>query len=464
LSSTKKWLLGAAAFWLTLLVAVGVYLRWDEDLQPEVQQALSWQVPEHAFDDNGYLILLGMEAPASANAAEVGAATLKRELSRWAEFQTTHKSPPLAFKAPTPLDTNADGANMACPYDRERHCVEFYLRQDRRQLDQWVAARATLITRYQDIGKARRYVEVVPPLTVIEVAPFKSLGEAMEIHRMQAVLAMADGEIDKGLALLADNAALSKRLMRAASHVVSHAVALAHLQRDVRVLSELLQRDPRLAGHPSPHFNTLLEPITGQALQLTTALMHERATQLHLLDSLRHHDTKTLFGPNDGHLLLGPEVPSVWSVAAHSSFLPNATLNEFHALATAYVALASTDAPALDRAKAQLNQRIEALAPIDHTVITRRNPTGRILIRIGAVDFARYVERQHDVNAFIGMVARQRDAARNPSLTPAALGATDPYTLAPIPYDQSAGVLSFEGRQPNNSNFEKSSRYQVPLR
>lgn len=464
MSSVKRWLFGAAAFWLALLAAVGVYLRWDEGLRPEVQQALSWQVPEHAFDDNGYLILLGMEAPASANAAEVGAATLKRELGRWAEFQATHKSPPLALKTPAPLDTNADGPNMACPYDRERNCVDFYLRQDRKQLDQWVAARATLITRYQDIGKARRYVEVVPPLTVFEVAPFKSLGEAMEIHRMQAVLAVADGQIDKGLSLLADNAARSRQLMRAASHVVSHAVALAHLQRDVRVLSELLQRDPMLASHPSPHFNTLLEPLTDQAFQLTTALKHERTTQLQLLDSLRHHDIKTLFGPDGGRLLLGREVPSIRSFVAYSSFLPNATLNEFHALSTDFVALASTDTATLDGVKTQLNNRIEALAPIDHTLITRRNPTGRIMIRAAAIDFSRYVERQHDVNTFIGMVGRQRDAARDPSLTPAAFGVTDPYTLTPIPYDNSAGVLSFQGRQPNNVNFEKSSRYQVPLR
>lgn len=464
MSSTKKWFFRAVAFWVFLLVAVGVYLRWDEDLKPEVQQALSWQVPEHVFEDNGYLILLGMEAPASANAAEVGAATLKRELGRWAEFQTTHKSPPLAVKTPAQYDTNADGANIACPYDQERSCVDFYLRQDRKKLEQWVAARATLIARYQDMGKASRYIEVVPPLMVAEVAPFKSLGEAMEIRRMQAILLMADGEIDKGLSLLADNAARSRQLMRASSHVVSHAVALAYLQKDVRILSELLQRDPSLARHPSPHFSTVLEPIAGRAFQLTTALMHERATQLQLFDSLRHHDTKTLFGPDDGRLLLGPEVPSIWSFVAHSSFLPNATLNEFHALSTALVALASTDASTLDGVKRQLNDRIEALAPIDHTVITRRNPTGRILIRAAAIDFSRYVERQHDVNTFIAMVGRQREAARNPSMGPSELGVKDPYTLAPIPYDQSAGVLLFEGRQPNNGNFEKSSRYQVPLR
>lgn len=464
MATTKKWVLGAAAVWLSLFAALAVYLHWDEDLKPEVQQALNWQVPEHAFDDNGFLILLGLEAPASANAAEVGAATLKRELGRWAEFQTTHKTQPLEIKTPAQYDTNADGANMACPYDQERSCVDFYLRQERQKLAHWVAARATLIARYQDIGKAPRYIEVVPPLIHFEVAPFKSLGEASEIQRMQAVLLIADGAIEKGLSLLADNATRARQLMPAASHAVSHAVALAQLQKDVRILSELMQRYQNLAGHPSSHVDTVLAPIAGQAFQLTKALTHEGATQLQLLDSLRHHDTKTLFGPNDGHLLFGPELPSFWQLAAHLSFLPNATLNEAHALFKASIALTSTEAPALDSVKAQLNRRIEALAPIDHTVITRRNATGRILVRAGAVDFAKYVERQHDVNAFIGMVGRQRDAARNPSLTPAALAVTVPYTLAPMPYDTHTGLLSFDGRQPNNGNFEKSSRYQVPLR
>jgi hypothetical protein len=53
---------------LALFIAVNI---GDEPLKPEVQQALNWQLPEHALDkDNGWLILLGMDAPEDQDAYE----------------------------------------------------------------------------------------------------------------------------------------------------------------------------------------------------------------------------------------------------------------------------------------------------------------------------------------------------------------------------------------------------------
>ena len=56
-----------------LLFLTFVIINWgDEDLKPEVAQILSWQAPTNALDDNGYLVLLGIEAPLEMDASIIG--------------------------------------------------------------------------------------------------------------------------------------------------------------------------------------------------------------------------------------------------------------------------------------------------------------------------------------------------------------------------------------------------------
>ena len=66
-----------ALIWVFLFFAF-IIINWgDEDLKPEVVQALAWKPPANAYQNNGYLTLLGIKAPMEMDAKKVGKKALE---------------------------------------------------------------------------------------------------------------------------------------------------------------------------------------------------------------------------------------------------------------------------------------------------------------------------------------------------------------------------------------------------
>ena len=443
-----------ATFWTSLLVALGVFLGWDEDLRPEVGQALDWRAPAAAFENNGYLIALGIEAPASQDAEALGAEVLRRELGRFEALQTRHKEPPLEPLNPERVEKHTGLGDLGCAYAEVAHCVDFYLRLDRAALVRLLDQQKPLIDRFEAIWLAKHYTEVVPPLNTVVTAHLQPLRDASELQRIRAVLDIADGRVEEGLTRFATNAAHSRRFLQDSDTLISHAVALTFVHRDVRILSELMHRYPSIGQPHAALIDPILAPISGAPYALTKGFQHERALRLQVIEPLKHADAKSLVGPESGLL-------TRWIAALN--FLPNATLNDAYALSALTLKLAEAEAPQLDAVKQEISTRYADYFQVDHTLFTRRNGTGRTLNAVGKVDFSRYVERQHDLNAFIAMVALQRQMAQGPA-PGRAQWPVDPYHGHPMRQDLASGELVFEGRQPGSANAGKSSQYRVPLR
>ena len=447
-------MVATAAVWLALLAAVGFFVGWDESLRPEVAQALDWQPPAKAFDDNGYLIVLGIEAAASQDPATLGAQVLRQELGRFEALRTHHQPTPLEPSRPELVERHPGLGDMGCNYTAQANCVDFYVRQDRAQVAYLLAAHKRLIDRFEAIWRAKHYTEVVPPLNAVVTSHISVLRDASELQRIQAILDIAGNRTNEGLSRFASNAAHSRRLLRESNTLISHMVALGLVHRDIRILSELLHRYPSLAKQHAALIDPVLAPISGAPYRLTRGFQHERALRLQVLSPLAHADAKSMVGPGNG-------VFTQWFVAMN--YLPNATLNDAYALSTLILKLAEADPSQLDAVKQEIRARYAAYAQIDHTFFTRRNGTGRTLNAVGEIDFAKYVELQHDLNAFIAMVAIQRTAAPG---VPASLAPwpMDPYTGQAMGKDAVSGDLVYDGRQPASTNFEKSHQYRVPLR
>jgi hypothetical protein len=450
----KRWAIAAAAVWLALFVAFLAYVSGDEDLRPEVAQALVWRAPANAFENNGYLIALGIQAPASRDPAALGSQVLHQELERFESLQSSHQEPPMEPASPARVDQHMGLGELGCVYTAVTNCVDFYLRQNRAQLEGLLAARGQLTDRYEAIWQAGHYTEVVPPLNTVAASHFQVLRDASELQRMQAVLDIASNRMDVGLNRFATNAARSRQLLRESNTLISHMVALAFVHRDIRVWSELLRRYPSLAKDQTGRVDEMLEPISGKPYRLSKGFEHERALRLHVLKPLEHADAETLVGPGSG-----------WFAQrfAALNYLPHATLNDAHALSGLTLKLAEADASAVDAVKQEIRDRYATYLQIDHTFFTRRNATGRTLNAVGQVDFSKYVELQHDLNTFIAMVLAQRAWAAGIPAGQVALP-LNPYTGLPMRQDAATGDLVFEGRQASSSNPGKSNQYRVPLR
>ena len=129
-----------------------------------------------------------------------------------------------------------------------------------------MASQARLTARYNTIRQAKNYIEMMPPLITSPFPKYQLLMKATELERIEAISDISEGRVEQGVTRLAENAAFSRNLIRESNTLVSHMVAVAMMQRDTRILSELMTKYPEIATKYSaqlmPMFETVLQQNT----------------------------------------------------------------------------------------------------------------------------------------------------------------------------------------------------------
>ena len=202
--------------WLLLLiaiiVAIFILVNWrDEPLKPEVQAILDWQPPAHYHVDNGYLVLLGMNAPAEQDAALVGEQLLNAEIARFKQMMVSHQEPP--NKEAPEMTGDTDWKAFRCVYHTQANCVEFYLKLDSTQLSEIVKQHQVALNRFEAIKKTANFVEVVPPMATALVPHYITLMNASELKRIEAIKAITQQQNEANVLLFVDNALFSRRFL-----------------------------------------------------------------------------------------------------------------------------------------------------------------------------------------------------------------------------------------------------------
>ena len=437
-----------------LLLLAFVIINWgDEKLKPEVAQALAWKPPHDAFEDNGYLILLGIEAPAEMSAKQVGTKFLKAELARYASMQKTHKESLAIEQNPAEIHQYIDWKDNHCDYIAQANCVDFYLKQGAAKLTVLLASQDRLAARFDAIMQSKSYVEVMPPMISAQIPSYSPLMNASELARIQAVVEISEGHLKQGVAKFAENAAFSRRLLRESNSLVSHMLAISMMQKDTRVLSELMIKYPAIASEYSAQLMPILVPITSPEYMLSKAFIVERNRVFPVISNMKNTTASELAGEKT------PYLQKVW---IKFGFQPNSTMNLICKQANNMIDLAELDAAQFAIKKAHyLAIQKENSEVVDYRLLTQKNPIGRILASISAPEYDKYIERQHDLDGYLYMVNFQLIAQLN-KLEIKKLTLHDPYNNL-MQYDASRGVLTFKGRQPSTGNYNKSSQYQVKL-
>jgi hypothetical protein len=151
---------------------------------------------------------------------------------------------------------------------------------------------------------------------------------------------------------------------------------------------------------------------------------------------------------------------------AKIGFSANATNNTAFARCNARIKMVESDAQSLDDAKAaDLKMAQETMDVVNARLFTQKNPVGRILLGVAEPDLSGYIERQHDLDGYLKMVNMQLTVMSTllPKEMIVSIKIHDPYTQKLMPYDDNSDVLTFEGRQPSSTNFNKSKLYQVKM-
>ena len=437
-----------------LLLLTFVIINWgDEELKPEVLQALDWKAPHNAFEDNGYLILLGIEAPAEMSATQVGTRMLKAELARYVSMQKNHKETPAPEPNPAEVDDYIDWKDNRCDYQKQENCVDFYLQQGADKLVIMLVAQDRLTTRFEAIKQSKNFAEVMPPMLSAQFPKFSPLVNASELERIQAILDMSEGKMEQGVTRLIENSAFSRKLLRESNSLVLHMVAVAMMQRDTRVLSELMVKYPKIAMQYATQLAPVLAPISAPEYSFKKAFKAEGNMVLQTWSHLKYASVAEFAGPN---------LNVFKRFLSSIGFSPQATTNDAYDLAMLNAKLAEANATQLNAIKAEIEERYADTFQMDYTLFTKKNPVGRILNAVAVPEYANYVERQHDLDGYISIVKLQLNVLVD-GLEADKVALRDPYTQKLMQFDHDSGLLTFTGRQPASANVNKSNIYQVKL-
>lgn len=449
-------------FVLSLIAIVSlifVVANWrDDELRPEVKQAMDWQVPANAFDkDNGYLLLHGMYAPLGQDPYETGKLILVNELARYQTMRTTLVEPPIFEN--TYKDPFANWWSEGCKYTETKNSVDFYTSMSPVKFAELIEAQKPFLARFNALMQAKKFMEVHPPMITYAFPPMKTLGKGAEQIRMQAAKDFANGKREQGVKRLLESNQFARRLLRDSNTLVMHMVALSMLQKDTRFMSELMVKYPESANQYQSQISEILTPLTGELYSLAKIFRYERKISLSLRDSIEYA------AYNSGNWFENV----LAKVLGKIFYLPNAMQNIFYDISELRIALAVIDASKYDYAlQVKLEKEKELLGfefPLSSVYL--RNPIGKILASIPASSYYHYIERQHDLDGFLTLTRLQQkiiaDKVTKDQLPKVLPNYPNPYTQQLMRLDAEKGMIFFDGRHVSNSNFERSKINQIAM-
>ena len=470
---TLGWFFLALVVLTTIGLAALIATNWRDDaLSEAAQQATQYAPPtEQSLDDNGYLILMGLDAPAEgdavADAMALGRKRLAREIERrrWVETYGDQSD-----GMPPSIPVANDGerifpARLRCPAN-ETDCFRWY-GGHRTEIHALAQANLPLLRRLAAAASARQFGNPSPFYLLAEFPPYARLVRAHELWLAQAALQWTSGQPQQAIDVARQATELRSRLASRSNSLITSMIALAMQYRELRWLSEAgVHADQRT---PPAVSTTIEELLTVAPGSLHQALVGEQQFMASVFYSLK--DVK-----GSGQYLNAWDGDPAWwerllGRATDLAYLPRQTLNM--SIASVQQVQAISDLPP-HQIEAAFSDAMRQWAE-DHACApwrSLRNVAGVCMAGMAMPSFQTYIQRVADMDGYRRLVLLQhRAAAQQIALTNMAAWLEqspqelrNPYTLQPMRWDAGASSLVFEGREKQNQNLDQSSVYRIRLR
>lgn len=457
---------GLVAVWLAALVVA----NWNDDALTEAaQRALQYTPPtEQALEGNGYLILMGLDAPAGGDAVgdamALGRQRLAREIERrrWVEAHGDRQEgmpPSIAVKA-TMGDVLPD--RLRCPVG-EPDCFAWFVKHGD-EVQTLAKTHHALLERLAGAAGAPQFSNPAPFYLLAEFPPYGLLVRAHELWLAQAALAWVHGQRQQAMDIARQAAQLRSRLAGHSNSLIASMIALAMQHRELRWFSDA-----------SAH----IEPQTQQeaSIKIKELLFTSPSPLNQALEGEKQFVASVLFSLNNPGLLNTPwDEPLAWwrrvlNRASNLAFLPKQTLNLSISNLNQVQAISGLPAHKIEAAFSAAMRQWDgdaACSPWKHL----RNAAGVCLAAVGMPNYLGYVQRIADIDGYRRLVLLQHRAAVEnvapadmpPWLAQSPQELRNPYTLQPMQWDAATNSLVFEGREKQNQNPGQSPTYRIRLR
>lgn len=438
-------------FLVTGIVLLFVIANWqDQPLRPEVQASLDWKPPQQIEDDNGYLILLGMNAKNGFDPLSVGKRKLELDLIRYERQPNSSEYAPEeeAFKK---------SDDEVCDYAKTVNCVDFYISRSLEREQEIIASRRVLSEHLNLILTSKDFTEIAPPFIAASIPPFSTLVHAMEIERMRAIRLIANGQSEQGMAALMKIAVFSQRWLENSTFLISHMIALSAVQRDLRIIDELLQRFPKL-NNQYASIKTWVDGFSEKKMSIRRALNFESSISLRIMHDLR--------------LESGDSQNSWWQgIMFNLLNRPNASLNLAYDWQQVWSALADQSDRNYLMKKNEIKAKQEELLGFGISHIYLRDPITKVLLGISTPGYEAYVEKHIDTFAQIHLFATKMEllvgkvqlSAIPQAVQDLAKRYPNPYDGKPVGWDAKKNQLFIQLFQESNQRYQKSRDFRLDV-
>ncbi|MBC3881066.1 hypothetical protein H8K35_00880 [Undibacterium sp. LX40W] len=448
------WTLLAPLFLVLVVFAIFAMANLgDQELRPEVSQSLQWQPAAHWQESNAFVMLYGLNAKSGADSYTLGIEHITNELKRYQQRdQRVNGSVSSLIVAEDDAQLKQLDSDR-CRYNSEKNCLEFYLGRDRKGEDEILARNSELMERFRLLKNSAHYIEVIPPLLDAPLPPYSYMVHAFELERMKAIRKIDAGEVQAGLQDYLGNASFARRLYAQSGNLISVNVYMAIVERDMRVLGEILAKYPEAYKY-APDIDLYLSSIKLAESSMASALAHERASNLQVV--------KTTFDQKVSENFFTEKL-------ALAVTRKKASLNFAYDWMSLHVDLAKQPAHSYLDSYQEIEKKREAMLGLGYGNVYLRDPVVKILMNVGRGAYHSYIERAHDLEGAINLhrlslAIRVKNIHR--AEIPAFIEKTaseypNPYTNKAMQWDTTHGALIFEAKQESNSRYQKSKKMQL---
>lgn len=441
--------------------------KTETPLLPEVKEWLAMPaIDQGKMDQNAYVYLLGLEAEGDDHQQQGKRMVLQTEAIIREALQT--HNPMLLLDQPTKktdeykqakpsLQTKINGKTyqFPCMALANLHCITDVLQQ-RTEAKTLADNNALYLKRYQQIIQLPYFDAYYFSLSS-PVPAYQYLILLSGLRQAEAITAISQGEIAKGLTILQEEMAFSKRLLAGQGYLIDAMIANRLLMTQYHTLSELID-SPAMANElNNPQFTKLFKPLTATEQQAMSSVYRKEAIMNMQLYEALDQDNVNLFWQKYGvewQARATPKYPLTYE--------RNKTLNMSYNFVGNYIKLAQVTLPEAASAyiKLQQQQLVNAKLLSEDEVYQQYGPDnffGGLIFEDGKQTFGYYLYRFYDITNYLTLI-NAKLAIKQAHITKEQvpnflqkLGdkAQNPYNKKPFVWDEATQTLSSDWLEPN---------------
>lgn len=390
-------------------------LAAETPLLPEVKQVLDIQaIDESSMDQNAYVFMFVMDAPANSNYLPVAKKVILSNYKLLTEAIAKQQGELIKYpdNPENYLGENyqltmgmgyGGGYTFPCRTLTNQNCFMEII-EDKNQLDELINKNKASLMRYQHIIELPIYNNYYSTAET-PMAPFQNIIYSSQLRLAQAAFLIDEGKVEQGLTMLQQEVDFAKRILMGESYLIDSLIAIRQLLTTYHLIAELLD-SPKLAAYLNkPQLINLLKPLS-KAEQQAFVKIFKKEREFAIL-TVYLADAKE--SVEDEYQ---QETNELYSEAIKANYPlnldKNTTANEFYNNREGLIKLAMLTLPEASEQYLKDSQQLaEKLASIDdlYSQYGDSNLLGGIWLNTdGDNRFRDYLYRFYDVSNYLALV------------------------------------------------------------